>query len=95
MRNICITTLALMVLFICSFSVYAASDTANEVMITVAKASQLVESKGEAAFEELRSIRFLDGKGYVVISDMDQICRLNPMAPSFEGNDMTGLPLTD
>jgi len=95
MRKFRIATLALIVLFISSFSLYAASVTADEVVSTVAKAAQLVETKGEAAFEELRSIRFLDGKGYVVISDMDQICRLNPMAPSFEGKDMTGLQSAD
>jgi len=95
MRKIRIIALALIIGFVSSFSLYAASDTANEVMLTVTKAAQLVETKGEAAFEELRSIRFLGGKGYVVISDMNQICRLNPMAASFEGKDMTGLQSAD
>jgi len=57
----------------------------------VEKAAKLVETKGEAAFEELRTLRFLDGEGYVVVSDMHQICLLNPIAESFEGKDMTTL----
>ncbi len=91
MKEFRTATLALVVLVLSSFSLHAATDTAQEVMSTVAQAAQLVETRGDAAFGELRAMRFLGGEGYVVISDMDQICLLNPIAPSFEGKNMTGL----
>lgn len=88
MRTLRITTLALTLMVFCSLSLHAA---AQEVVDTVDKASRLVAAKGAPAFQELRGLRFMNGEGYVVISDMDQICLLNPIAPAFEGKDMTAL----
>ncbi|HNY66988.1 MAG TPA: cache domain-containing protein [Deltaproteobacteria bacterium] len=52
---------------------------------------KVIENKGKAALDELKSYRFGDGTGYVYVTDMSAVVLMHPVAPELVGKDCTAI----
>jgi cytochrome c len=69
-----------------------ASEKADQTKALVDKAAALIESKGEAAFSELRlkGSEWFHGDTYVFVYDLQANVLLNPAFPTREGTNVAG-----
>ena len=81
--------MVLMVVVFCATSqVYADSCNRDAIVNAVEWGVNIVNEKGEAAYNELREYKYCDGKGYISVTSMEGVTLCHPMRV-LEGNDQT------
>ncbi|MBN2298581.1 MAG: cache domain-containing protein [Deltaproteobacteria bacterium] len=76
----------------CFSNVFADENAKKQELIdAVEYGVQLIESKGQAAFDELSAFRFDNGTGYLYITNYDAVVIMHPVAPELLNKDCTGI----
>jgi signal transduction histidine kinase len=73
------------------FPAFAAENRKKEMTDAVNTAAKILETKGKAGMEELKSFRFAGGEGYVYLTNMDFIVIMHPVAKELVGKDCTAI----
>jgi len=90
LRNM--SVLVLVFVIMCFSNAFADENAKKQELIdSVEYGVQLIESKGQAAFDELSKFRFDNGAGYLYITDIDAVVIMHPVAPELLNKDCTGI----
>jgi hypothetical protein len=80
--------IGLAVVFFVTSQVYAGSCGKDEIIGAVEWGVNILEEKGEAAFDKIREYNFCNGKGYISVTSMEGVTLCHPMI-KLEGNNQT------
>ncbi|HPC47724.1 MAG TPA: cache domain-containing protein [Deltaproteobacteria bacterium] len=83
--------IACLVVFALTTVTARADETAKRKTLedAVNHAVKVIEAKGKAGLEELKSFRFEDGEGYIYVTDMNAVVIMHPVAPELLNKDCT------
>jgi signal transduction histidine kinase len=83
---------AAVLVFLFGFAATSFADDATKRQVLIDGVNygvKLIETKGKAAMDELKTYRFDGGKGYVYITDMNAVVLMHPVAPELLNKDCT------
>jgi signal transduction histidine kinase len=89
MKKIFTTLFVCLVVITFAIPAFAASDPKKELIEAVDHSVKVLETKGKAGMDELKSYRFANGEGYVYITNMEFIVIMHPVAPELVNKDCT------
>jgi len=89
MKKIFTTFFVCVVAITFAIPAFAATDPKKELIDAVDHGVRVLEAKGKAGMDELKSYRFANGEGYVYITNMDAVVIMHPVSSELMNKDCT------